>query len=129
MMRDIGTTVAVLSGLKSLGMRIAIDDFGIGYSSLSHLKQFPIDIIKIDRSFITDAPGDPSDSAIADAIIAMGKSLKIKVVAEGVELPEQLAYLQSRHCDEIQGYLFSKPLPAEAFLALYSANLEEQLVR
>ncbi|MDB5839751.1 MAG: hypothetical protein JWQ23_1703 [Herminiimonas sp.] len=124
MMRDIDNTIAVLSGLKELGIRIAIDDFGIGYSSLSHLKQFPIDIIKIDRSFITDVPGNQADAAIADAIIAMGKSLKIIVVAEGVEEPEQLEFLRSRGCDEIQGFFFSRPLPVDEFCQLIYENIE-----
>jgi EAL domain-containing protein (putative c-di-GMP-specific phosphodiesterase class I) len=106
-----------------MGVHIAIDDFGIGYSSLSHLKQFPIDIIKIDRSFITDIPGNQADEAITDAIIAMGKSLKILVVAEGVEALEQLQFLRSRGCDEVQGYFFSRPIPADDFAKLLRKNL------
>lgn len=123
MMHNTDKTIQVLAGLKAMGIHIAIDDFGIGYSSLSHLKQFPIDIIKIDRSFITDIPGDQADEAIADAIIAMGKSLKIVVVAEGVEALEQLQFLRSRGCDEIQGFYFSRPIPARDFVKLLRRNI------
>ncbi|TCS39100.1 PAS domain S-box-containing protein/diguanylate cyclase (GGDEF)-like protein [Paucimonas lemoignei] len=123
MMHNPEHTIQILQGLKAMGIRIAIDDFGIGYSSLSHLRQFPIDIIKIDRSFIQDVPGDPADEAITEAIIAMGKSLKITVVAEGVEKPEQLQFLSDLSCEEIQGYFFSKPLPAKDFTKLLWRNL------
>lgn len=122
MMHNPDKTIKILFGLKAMGIRIAIDDFGIGYSSLSHLRQFPIDIIKIDRSFIQDVPGDPADEAITEAIIAMGKSLMITVVAEGVETPEQLEFLAHRSCEQIQGYFFSKPLPAEEFTKLLREN-------
>lgn len=121
-MHNTDKTSRILRSLKAMGVHIAIDDFGIGYSSLSHLKQFPIDIIKIDRSFITDIPGDQADEAIAGAIIAMGKSLKIAVVAEGVEEQEQLQFLRSRGCDQIQGYFFSRPLPARDFSKLLRKN-------
>lgn len=129
MMHNTDKTIQILAGLKAMGIRIAIDDFGIGYSSLSHLKQFPIDIIKIDRSFITDIPGDQADEAITDAIIAMGKSLKIIVVAEGVEALEQLQFLRSRGCDEIQGYFFSRPIPAHDFTRLLRKNQAALLVQ
>jgi EAL domain-containing protein (putative c-di-GMP-specific phosphodiesterase class I) len=122
MMQNPAKTIQALTGLKAMGIRIAIDDFGIGYSSLSHLRQFPIDIIKIDRSFIQDVPGDPADEAITEAIIAMGKSLKITVVAEGVESIEQLEFLAQRSCEEIQGFFFSKPLPADEFTRLLWEN-------
>jgi EAL domain-containing protein (putative c-di-GMP-specific phosphodiesterase class I) len=124
MMQDTARSLDVLAGLKALGIHIAIDDFGIGYSSLSQLKQFPIDIIKIDRSFIMDVPGDEADEAIADAIIAMGKSLKILVVAEGVEFVEQLEFLSRRGCDETQGFYFSPPVPAPAFQKLLRENMD-----
>jgi diguanylate cyclase (GGDEF)-like protein/PAS domain S-box-containing protein len=123
MMYNTDKTIQMLAELRSMGIRIAIDDFGIGYSSLSHLKQFPIDIIKIDRSFIKDIPGDKADEAITDAIIAMSKTLKIKVVAEGVETIEQLHFLRARGCDEIQGYFFSRPIPAADFARLLTENL------
>jgi diguanylate cyclase (GGDEF)-like protein/PAS domain S-box-containing protein len=129
MMYDTDKTIQILARLKVMGIRIAIDDFGIGYSSLSHLKQLPIDIIKIDRSFIMDIPGNKADEAIADAIIAMGKSLKILVVAEGVEALEQLQFLRNRGCDEIQGFFFSRPIPAADFSQLLHKNLAEQQVR
>jgi len=122
MMHNTEKTVHILSELRRTGIRIAIDDFGIGYSSLSHLKQFPVDIIKIDRSFIKDIPGDKADEAITEAIIAMSKSLKIKVVAEGVESLDQLRFLRARGCDEIQGYFFSRPIPADDFARLLTEN-------
>jgi diguanylate cyclase (GGDEF)-like protein/PAS domain S-box-containing protein len=125
MMYNTDKTIEVLSAFRRLGIRIAIDDFGIGYSSLSHLKQFPIDIIKMDRSFVKDIPADQADAAIADAIIAMGKRLGIRVVAEGVETHAQLVFLRERGCDEIQGYYFSKPLPAGEFARYLQRNLAD----
>jgi EAL domain-containing protein (putative c-di-GMP-specific phosphodiesterase class I) len=115
MVREIEDARKILAGLKRLGVRIAIDDFGIGYSSLSQLKNLPVDIIKIDRAFITDVPGSRVDEAIATAIIAMGKSLRAAVVAEGVEAAAQLDFLRALGCDHIQGYYFSKPVPAYQF--------------
>ncbi|HEV2608825.1 MAG TPA: EAL domain-containing protein [Noviherbaspirillum sp.] len=127
MMYDTERTVRILSEIRNMGIRIAIDDFGIGYSSLSHLKQFQVDIIKIDRSFIRDIPHDQADAAIAHAIIAMGKSLKATVVAEGVETVAQLNFLRERGCDEIQGYYFGRPLPADDFARLLKQNSEAAL--
>jgi diguanylate cyclase (GGDEF)-like protein/PAS domain S-box-containing protein len=118
MMRDTRHAQQMLDGLKRLGVHIALDDFGVAYSSLSHLKRFPIDIIKIDRSFIRGIPGTRADEAITEAIINLSRSLKISVVAEGVEKAEQFQFLRSRSCDEIQGYLFSQPLDADAFSEL-----------
>ena len=129
MMYNTEKTIEVLAAFRKQGIRVAIDDFGIGYSSLSHLKQFPIDIIKIDRSFIQDIPGDHADEAITEAIIVMGRSLKIKVVAEGVETAQQLHFLRSHGCDEIQGYCFSRPIPADAFAKLLRANMVKTLAR
>jgi len=106
-------TLVILNELHDIGVNLAIDDFGTGYSSLSHLKQFPINKLKIDMSFIRDVVFDPNDAAIVAAIIAMAKSLNIRVVAEGVETQEQLRFLSAQPCDEYQGYLYSRPLPAE----------------
>jgi EAL domain-containing protein (putative c-di-GMP-specific phosphodiesterase class I) len=103
---------AVLSELKALGVYIAIDDFGAGYSSLTYLKHFPIDMLKIDRSFIRDLSTDPDDAAIAKAIIALAHSLDLKVVAEGVETPEQRAFLLQHGCDMVQGHYYSVPMKA-----------------
>jgi diguanylate cyclase (GGDEF)-like protein/PAS domain S-box-containing protein len=108
----------VLREIKAMGVRLAIDDFGVGYSSLTHLKRFPIDTLKVDRSFIRDVPKDAEDKAITEAIIAMGKSLNLTVVAEGVETQEQQAFLKEHACDEMQGFFFSKPIPGEAFAEL-----------
>lgn len=99
-----------LSRLKSLGLSLAMDDFGTGYSSLSYLKKFPIDVIKIDRSFIKDIPDNQDDMEITSAVIAMAHKLKLKVVAEGIETPAQLAFLRRQHCDVGQGYLFDQPI-------------------
>lgn len=105
----------LLAAIKSMGVRLAIDDFGTGYSSLAQLKRFPIDTLKVDRSFIRDIPGDAEDKAITKAIIAMGKTLSLTVVAEGVETEEQVEFLRSHACDEIQGFHFSKPVAPESF--------------
>jgi diguanylate cyclase (GGDEF)-like protein len=110
--------VKTLTAIKELGVRLAIDDFGTGYSSLAHLKRFPIDTLKVDRSFIREIPSDAEDKAIAEAIIAMGKTLCLTVVAEGVETPEQQAFLSERACDEMQGYYFSTPVAADDFATL-----------
>jgi diguanylate cyclase (GGDEF)-like protein len=112
MMRNVGRALKVLDAIQSRGIRLAIDDFGTGYSSMSLMKHFPIDTIKIDRSFVRDLPHDSEDQAIAQAIISMGKALGMTVVAEGVETIEQEAFLRTHGCDEMQGFLVSKPLPA-----------------
>ncbi len=105
-----------LIGLKALGVTLAMDDFGTGYSSLSYLKKFPIDVIKIDRSFIKDIPGNQDDIEITSAVIAMARNLHLKVVAEGIETVEQLAFLRHQRCDIGQGYLFDKPIPGKELL-------------
>jgi EAL domain-containing protein (putative c-di-GMP-specific phosphodiesterase class I) len=104
--------VEVMQQLKRLGVRVAIDDFGTGYSSLSYLKRFPLSSVKIDRSFVLDLPGDKDDAAITQAVIAMAHSLRLRVVAEGVETAEQYRFLEEHQCDEMQGYYFSKPVDA-----------------
>jgi diguanylate cyclase len=117
LMQDTEPTMALLHALKDLGAQIAIDDFGTGYSSLSYLQRFPIDTLKIDQSFVRDIEGDAGE-AIVGAIIAMGTSLKQRVVAEGIETSRQLAFLQSHRCTEGQGYFFGRPMPAEEFAGL-----------
>jgi diguanylate cyclase (GGDEF)-like protein len=105
------SAVLVLKNLKTFGVQIAIDDFGTGYSSLAYLKRFPIDTLKVDRSFIRDIPADSDDKKITRAIIAMAHSLKLKVVAEGVETADQLSFLRAQRCDTVQGYFLHRPLP------------------
>jgi diguanylate cyclase (GGDEF)-like protein/PAS domain S-box-containing protein len=115
LMANTGRTIATLQNLKNHGIQISIDDFGTGYSSLAYLRRFPIDKLKIDIAFIRDVTTNPDDAAITLAIISMAHSLKLEVVAEGVETAAQLAYLRRHHCDQIQGYFFSPPLPREQF--------------
>jgi EAL domain-containing protein (putative c-di-GMP-specific phosphodiesterase class I) len=115
--------VETLKRLRGLGLRLAMDDFGTGYSSLAYLKRFPLDVLKIDKSFVDDIPHQRDDREIAATIIAMGHTLGFKVLAEGVENCEQLAFLQEQGCDYYQGYLFSPPVPADAFAALLLGNL------
>jgi diguanylate cyclase (GGDEF)-like protein len=112
-MKDLSQSTRILNELDQLGVKVSLDDFGIGYSSLGYLNRFPIRILKIDRSFINDINENRNSEAIISAIISMGHALKLEVVAEGVETDEQLAFLQSISCDEIQGYLISPPLPAD----------------
>ncbi|MEC8511867.1 MAG: EAL domain-containing protein [Planctomycetota bacterium] len=125
LMNDPAETAAILGRLRSRGIHISIDDFGTGYSSLSYLKRFPIDALKIDRSFVTDVTSNPDDAAIATAIILMGHSLKLSVVAEGVETENQLAFLKVLQCNEVQGYLFSPPVPADRARTLLEAQTPE----
>jgi diguanylate cyclase (GGDEF)-like protein len=122
LIHNVENTLRILTALKALGVRIAIDDFGTGYSSLATLQRFPLDTIKIDRSFIRDLSGDAGDPRLADAIIAMGKSLSLTVVAQGVETRAQAEFLRTHACDELQGFYFKKPLPADQFTQLLLAQ-------
>ena len=116
LMQDMQASQVALYDLKALGLEIYLDDFGTGYSSLAYLKKFPIDALKIDRSFIRDIPGNTDDEAITRAIVALGQALRLKVVAEGVETDAQLGFLNREGCDEVQGFLFSKPLCFDEFI-------------
>jgi diguanylate cyclase (GGDEF)-like protein/PAS domain S-box-containing protein len=115
--------IAVLVKIKDLGVRLAIDDFGTGYSSLAQIKHFPIDTLKVDRSFIRNIPQDSEDKAITEAIIAMGKTLSLTVVAEGVETVEQMDFLKDHSCDEMQGFYFSKPIAPDQFADLLRKHI------
>ncbi|GGB97740.1 hypothetical protein GCM10007205_03780 [Oxalicibacterium flavum] len=113
-MADVDHAIGILREMKTLGVQLSIDDFGTGYSSLSYLKRFPIDVLKIDRSFVNDITIDPDDAAIVSSIISLAHSLRLQVIAEGVETAEQLSYLRQHGCDHMQGYFFSRPLTADA---------------
>jgi diguanylate cyclase (GGDEF)-like protein len=135
-MHDPAGAVTVIEELKDMGVRIAVDDFGTGYSSLAYLKRFPIDSLKVDRSFISDIPGDAGNVAITQAIIAMARTLHLTVIAEGVETRPQFNFLRARGCDEVQGFYFSPPLPFEDATTLLregaafaSGQSEESVVR
>jgi EAL domain-containing protein (putative c-di-GMP-specific phosphodiesterase class I) len=121
-MQDIDSTIAILQAIKEMGIRLTIDDFGTGYSSLSYLQRFPIDVLKIDQSFVRNLNTSSNDTALVSAIIRLGKSLKLNVIAEGIETLEQLEFLKAHQCDEGQGYYFSKAVDASAFATLLMAN-------
>ena len=114
-MHDADQFIAMLNQLNDLGVQISIDDFGTGYSSLSYLKRFPVDRLKVDRSFVQDIATDVDDATIVRTVIALGHNLGLKVVAEGVETEQQLEFLRANHCDELQGYYFGMPLPVDEF--------------
>jgi EAL domain-containing protein (putative c-di-GMP-specific phosphodiesterase class I) len=120
LMEDIKANSRLLDELKTSveGLRVSIDDFGTGYSSLSYLKTFPIDLLKIDQSFIRDITTNSDDAAITTTIIVLAHNLRLKVIAEGVETEEQMTYLREKGCDEAQGFYFSRPLPADEFTKL-----------
>jgi diguanylate cyclase (GGDEF)-like protein len=126
LMHNVEKTMQVLAGLKRMGVRIAMDDFGTGYSSLSTLKQFPLDTIKIDGSFIRDVASSAQDKGMTTAIIAMGRTLRLTVVAEGVETKEQADFLREQSCDEFQGLYFNKPMLADQFTELLRAQMDAE---
>jgi diguanylate cyclase (GGDEF)-like protein/PAS domain S-box-containing protein len=127
LMKRVESTESILKTLRALGVQVAIDDFGTGYSSLSYLRKFPVDELKIDQSFVRQITTAPSDTAIVTAIISMGQSLNLRVVAEGVETPAEIAFLQARQCDEAQGYSFSRPVPPAQFAELLHAGIPESI--
>ncbi len=122
LMQDMEVIVPKLKLIRELGVRIAIDDFGTGYSSLSYLHQFPINTLKIDRSFVGDIRADQGDASIIDAIVAMARGLHLDLVAEGVENRTQLKYLQAQGCEEVQGFIFSPAVPAQELVSLLKDN-------
>jgi EAL domain-containing protein (putative c-di-GMP-specific phosphodiesterase class I) len=117
-MRDVDKSLATLLRLKELGVKISIDDFGTGYSSLNYLKRFPVDTLKIDRSFVSDIATNADDAAIVKAVISLAHILNLSVVAEGVECEEQHRFLMENGCDEVQGYHFGRPMPPHEFSRL-----------
>jgi diguanylate cyclase (GGDEF)-like protein/PAS domain S-box-containing protein len=128
LMRHAGATGSILKALRARGVQLAIDDFGTGYSSLSYLTKFPIDALKIDQSFVRQISTARGEITIVPAVISMGRSLKLRVVAEGVETHQQLAFLQAHHCEEAQGYYFSRPVVAEKFAQLLKAGMRETVL-
>jgi EAL domain-containing protein (putative c-di-GMP-specific phosphodiesterase class I) len=125
LMKHAEAAEAILKILRARGVQAAVDDFGTGYSSLSYLRKFPIDALKIDQSFVRQIGAGPDETTIVTAVISMGRSLKLRVVAEGVETQEQLAFLQAHECDEAQGYYFSRPVPAGEFAKLLETGIPE----
>jgi EAL domain-containing protein (putative c-di-GMP-specific phosphodiesterase class I) len=117
-MTDVEQAIGIMEDIKALDVKLAIDDFGTGYSGLSYLKRFPIDVLKIDQSFVRDITKNPDDAAIVVSIISLARNLRLDVIAEGVETEEQLAHLRRHGCHEMQGFLFSRPVPAEALTEL-----------
>jgi diguanylate cyclase (GGDEF)-like protein len=125
LMRRAETSQFILKALRAKGVQVAVDDFGTGYSSLSYLRKFPIDTLKIDQSFIRQITTTPNETTIVTAVISMGRSLHLRVIAEGVETQEELAFLQMHQCDEAQGYYFSRPMIPQAFAKLLESGIPE----
>jgi EAL domain-containing protein (putative c-di-GMP-specific phosphodiesterase class I) len=123
LMKHAGSTEAILKALRARGVQLAVDDFGTGYSSLSYLRKFPIDALKIDQSFVREITTYPDETSIVTAVISMGRSLNLRVVAEGVETREELAFLQTHRCDEAQGFYFSRPVPPQQFARLLKTGI------
>jgi EAL domain-containing protein (putative c-di-GMP-specific phosphodiesterase class I) len=121
-MRNVEQSIETLTQLRAVGMQVAVDDFGVGYSSLGQLTRLPATSMKIDRSFIMNVPGDANSGSITEAIIAMAKRLKLRVIAEGVETRAQLDFLRANHCEAFQGYLFSRPVTALEATAMLRAQ-------
>src|SRR4029077_9739033 len=124
-MKDAESAVVTLVALKAMGVQLAIDDFGTGYSSFTYLRRFPSDALKLHQSFVQDITADPGDATIVSAMINIGKSLKQRVIAEGVETRAQLDFLQRHECAEGQGYYFSRPVAAEQAAKLFEAGMRE----
>jgi len=128
LMKNAEVATSILQSVREIGMRVAMDDFGTGYSSLSYLSKFPLDAIKIDQSFVRQIAKSPNETTIVNAIISLGQNLRLRVIAEGIETVEVLAFLQSRQCDEAQGFFFSRPIPAEQLPTLLRSERFHQSV-
>ena len=128
LMKRAESTESILKTLRARGVQVAVDDFGTGYSSLSYLRKFPIDALKIDQSFVRQITTAPDETTIVTAIISMGRSLKLRVIAEGVETHEELAFLQAHQCDEAQGYYFSRPVPPQQFAKLLETGIPQTVL-
>ena len=128
LMKSAASTAAILQSLRDRGVRVAVDDFGTGYSSLSYLRKFPVDALKIDQSFVREISNAGDDTTIVTAMISMGRSLKLRVIAEGVETSKELAFLQANRCDEAQGYYISRPVPPQQFATLLANGIPEFIV-
>jgi EAL domain-containing protein (putative c-di-GMP-specific phosphodiesterase class I) len=126
LMKRAESSESVLKTLRAGGVQLAVDDFGTGYSSLSYLRKFPIDSLKIDQSFVRHITATPDDTAIVAAVISMGRSLNLRVVAEGVETRQEVEFLQAHQCDEAQGYYFSRPVPAQQFARLLETGIAQR---
>jgi EAL domain-containing protein (putative c-di-GMP-specific phosphodiesterase class I) len=129
LMKHIDSTEFILRSLRAKGVRVAVDDFGTGYSSLSYLSRFAIDALKIDQSFVRRITTAPEETTIVAAVIGMGQSLNLRVVAEGVETHEELAFLEANGCDEAQGYYFSRPVPPQQFSKLLETGISQKALR
>ena len=123
-MENLQENIDIMKKLRNMGVSLSVDDFGTGYSSLSYLKRFPINSLKIDRSFVSDITTDSDDRAVVESIIVLARSLGLKVVAEGVETAEQFEFLRSRGCDEIQGFYFSRAVSEDIFLQIIQQGIK-----
>jgi EAL domain-containing protein (putative c-di-GMP-specific phosphodiesterase class I) len=128
LMKHAESTESILKALRATGVQLAVDDFGTGYSSLSYLRRFSIDALKIDQSFVRQITTVPNDTSIVTAVISMGRSLKLRVIAEGVETQEEMEFLQAHQCDEAQGYYFSRPVHAAEFAKLLKSGIAEAVL-